>query len=130
MSRWRWMSVLAVAMLGAALLGPAAAGSVTNVKSTVTIASGEGAQFTGKVSAGKQKCRAGRTVRLYTEAGSTAARPGDQLVGTAKTDANGNWTIDGSFYAAVYYTQVAAILIHIHGVAYRCLGDFSPPGHF
>jgi hypothetical protein len=126
----RWVPVLALVTLGAMAslaVGPAAA-SVTTVKSTVTIASGEGSLFTGKVSSAKKKCRAGRTVKLFREAGSS--RMDDPVVGTAKTDASGAWTMDGSFLAGVYYAKVVAVLVHFHGMSFRCAGDFSVRSHF
>lgn len=126
------MPVLALIALGATvplMAGSATASSVTTVKSTVTITSGEGTQFTGKVSAAKKKCRAGRTVKLYSEAGSTG-RMGDPLAGTAKTNATGAWAMDGSFLSAVYYAQVAAVLVHINGAPYRCAGDLSIAMHY
>lgn len=127
----RWTSVMALIAVAAAaaLVGPGLAGGATNVKSTVTITSGKGTQFTGKVSAAKKKCRAGRTVKLYAEADYTG-RMGEPLVGTAKTNASGVWTMDGSFLAGVYYAQVMALLVNIDGMAYRCAGDLSLRAHF
>jgi|GEM_PF-2206799 len=126
----RWMSAMALVALGAmaSLLGPATAGSATSVKSTVTITSGKGTRFTGKVSAAQAKCRAGRTVKLYTEADS--GRMGDQLVDTAKTNASGAWAMDGSFLAGVYYAQVTALLVQINGAMYHCAGDLSLRMHY
>lgn len=128
MSRMRWTSVSALGVLGAVLLVSVAFASVSSVKSTVTITSGEGAEFTGKVSATKKKCRANRTVKLYTEAGS--ARMGDVLVDTAKTNASGVWSMDGSFIAGVYYAQVMALLVNVDGTMYRCAGDLSLRMHY
>jgi predicted lipoprotein len=132
MSRLRWMSVLALSALAVLLLASVAAGKATSVKSTVTISSGEGARFTGKVVAAKKKCRANRTVKLYAEAeaGSAyaeagSARPGDVLVDVAKTDATGAWRMDGNFYAGVYYAQVLALLVTIDGDPFRCAPDLS-----
>jgi hypothetical protein len=125
-SRWIPAVVLVASMVIVSLAaGPAAASKVPTVKSTVTITSGEGSQFSGKVSSAKKQCRAKRTVKLYMEPGS--ARAGDSLVGTAKTDASGAWTMDGSFLAAVYYAQVVPLLVRIHGAPYRCAYDWSMP---
>jgi hypothetical protein len=126
MMEWsRWVPMLALAVLGATvlLIGPAAASAATKVKSTVTIASGEGARFKGKVNSARKRCRAGRTVKLYRAADSAGEK--DSLVGTAKTNATGTWTMDGNFLAGIYYAQVTALLVHINGMAYRCAGDFS-----
>jgi hypothetical protein len=131
MMEWpRWMSVLAFLALTAAvsLVAAPASASVTTVKSKVTITSGKGTKFAGKVSSAKKQCRAGRKVKLFREAGSS--RTGDPVVGSAKTNASGAWTMDGSFLAGVYYAQVVATLIHIHGMSYRCAGDFSVRQHF
>jgi hypothetical protein len=130
MSRVRWVSVLALSGLAALLLASTAVGKATSVRSTVTIVSGEGAKFSGKVAAAKRKCRANRTVRLYTEGASAyaeagSARPGDVLVDVAKTDATGAWRMDGNFYAGVYYAQVLALLVMIDGDPYRCAPDLS-----
>jgi hypothetical protein len=125
-SRWA-MAVVVLAGVAALAVGPAAA-STTKVQSTVTIVSGEGAKFTGKVKAAQKKCRAGRTVKLYREAGSS--RVGDTLVGTAKTNKAGAWTLDGTFYAGVYFAQVLPLLVMIEGDPFRCLGDMSIRAHY
>jgi hypothetical protein len=135
MSRMRWTSVSALGVLSAVLLVSVAFASVSSVKSTVTITSGKGTEFTGKVNAAKKKCRAHRTVKLYTEAssayvGSGSARMGDVLVDTAKTDASGAWSMDGSFIAGVYYAQVMALLVNVNGTMYRCAGDLSLRMHY
>lgn len=134
MLEWRRsVPVLALALLvsGAVVSlasGAATASSAKPVTSTVTISSGKGTEFTGKVSAAKKKCRANRTVKLYTESDSPyagAARMGDVLVDTAKTNASGAWRMDGSFTAGVYYAQVMALLVNVNGTQYRCAGDLS-----
>lgn len=121
------MALVALAGVAALAVGPAAA-STAKVQSTVTIVSGEGAEFTGKVKSAKKKCRAGRTVKLYREAGSS--RAGDTLVGTAKTNKAGTWTLDGTFYAGVYFAQVLPLLVMIEGERFRCLGDMSIRAHY
>ena len=116
----RWMPVLFLVTMAAVLLW--AMPATAAVKSTVTIISGEGTEFTGKVTSPKQRCRAGRTVKLFREDDS-----GDEsrLAGTARTNKAGLWTMDGSFLAGIYYARVLPLLIHINGMAYRCAGDFS-----
>lgn len=118
---------LALLMLYAmsSLAGWAAASSTTTVKSTVTISSGEGTEFKGKVSSPKKRCRAHRTVKLYMRAGS--ARSADTLVGTDVTDASGAWSIEGSFVAGIYYARVVAALIHVNGIPVRCAYDWTIP---
>jgi hypothetical protein len=82
--RHRWIPLAALATLAAFALmavGPATAAKVTNVKSTVTIKSGEGAKFTGKVTSAQKKCRSGRKVKLFMEPYSGGR---DKLVGRPK----------------------------------------------
>lgn len=122
MGKWKlWVAVLCV-VAAAATVAPMGATAAIKVKSTVTITSGEGAEFTGKVSSAKKKCRAGRTVKLFREEDSG---DGDELVGTAKTNKAGTWTMDGNFFAGVYFARVLATIVYINGMAYRCAGDLS-----
>jgi hypothetical protein len=114
---------------------PATASKATNVKSTVTITSGEGSKFAGKVTSSQKKCRAGRTVKLYYEAGSTSRgrdplAGGDPLAGTTTTLANGEWVMNGAFFAAVYYAQVLAMVVHVNGATYHCGVDLSVRMHY
>jgi hypothetical protein len=128
MRKWNlWASVLCIAAAAAMTVPASAAAAVPKVKSTVTILSGEGAKFTGKVSSPKKKCRAGRTVKLFREDDSGN---GDELVESAKTNKAGVWTMDGSFFAGIYFARVLPLLIHINGMAYRCAGDISLRQHF
>jgi hypothetical protein len=123
MGKWKlWAAALCVVVAAAAVAPVSAASAAIKVKSTVTITTGEGAKFTGKVSSAKKKCRAGRTVKLFREKDSGY---GDELVGTAKTNKSGNWTMDGNFFAGEYFARVVAMIVHINGMAYRCTGDFS-----
>lgn len=119
----RRMPVLVLAAASVVVLAAVPATAATNVKSTVTIVSGEDAEFTGKVSAAKKKCRAGRTVKLFREGDSSYMS--DALVGTAKTSKTGAWTMKGDFLAGVYYARVLAMIVHINGMAYRCMGDVT-----
>jgi hypothetical protein len=125
----RLMSLLAFAVLlgVVALAVTASARSAPKVQSTVTITSGKGTEFTGKVKAAK-KCRANRTVKLYREADSSRGK--DMLVGTARTNASGLWTMDGSFLAGVYFAQVIPLLVMVEGQQFRCLGDLSLRAHY
>lgn len=113
-----------IALLGTLVLtGPAIGHAhVEKVKSTVTIKSGEGTEFTGKVTAAQKKCRAGRKVKLFMEPYSGAA---DELVGTAKTNASGAWRIEGSFLAGIYHAQVSASTVHTVHDTFRCQVDLS-----
>jgi hypothetical protein len=95
---------------------------------TVKITSGEGSEFRGKVSSTMKRCRAGRTVKLYSEPDS--ARAAGTLVGTAKTNASGVWELEGSFLAGIYYVRVASLLFHMHGQAYRCSYTWTMPKHY
>ena len=120
----RWVPVLFLVALSAAV---ASAPATAAVKSTVTIASGEGAEFTGKVTSPKQRCRAARTVKLFREDDSGGE---DKLAGTAKTSKAGTWTMDGNFLAGVYFARVLPAVFHIHGMTLRCAGDISMRQHF
>jgi len=126
----RLVLVLALVALGTAspAVGSAEA-SVPTVKTTVTITSGEGTEFKGKVSSPKKQCRANRAVKLYMKAGS-AARATDPVVGTDKTDASGAWDIEGSFIAAIYYARVASVLVHANGSEFRCAYAWTMPARF
>jgi len=111
--------LLLVALALMALAAPSAGAAV---KSKVTILSGEGAKFTGKVTSPKKRCRGGRTVKLFREDDSGDK---DSLAGTATTTRAGVWTMDGSFMAGFYYARVLPRVIHQSGMAIRCAGDFS-----
>jgi hypothetical protein len=104
-----------------------AAATVKTVKSTVTIASGEGAEFKGKVSSAKKQCRDDRKVTLYMKPYDGSA---DTAVGSDKTDASGAWSIEGSFLAGIYYARVVSTVVHINGAAFRCAYDWTMPARF
>lgn len=126
MKRWAGnVVVAALVVLGAAGLLADGALAKKFTKSTVTISSGRGSQFTGKVASGKRQCRAGRPVKLYLE-GGPPGRPGDKVVGTANTDLSGNWAIFGSFLEGTYYAGIAREVIHDRTGTHRCAADWSP----
>lgn len=117
---------LALAVIAVAIVLPAglAMGAVKTVKSTVTITSGNGSEFKGKVSSTQKACRANRKVTLFKkpysyEEGETEA------VGADKADAGGHWAIPGSFIAGLYYARVANVLVHVNGEPIRCSVDLS-----
>ena len=118
----RLMLVLALAAMGAASLFAGSAAGTATVKSTVTIASGEGTEFAGKVSSAKKQCRANRKVTLYMKPYDGSA---DTAVGSDKTDASGTWTIEGSFVAGIYYARVASAVARANGVPIHCNFDLS-----
>jgi hypothetical protein len=119
--------VLALVAVGVALSVGSAAGAVKTVKSTVTITSGEGTEFKGKVSSPKKQCRDDRKVKLYMKSYSGGA---DSLVGSDVTNASGAWSIEGSFVAGIYYARVASVLVHASGVPIRCGYDWTMPARF
>jgi hypothetical protein len=122
----RWTPVLSLLVLAlVALVLPATAAAA--VESTVTITSGEGSEFTGKVFSPKQRCRAARTVKLFREDDSGDE---DSLAGTAKTGKTGAWMMDGSFVVGVYFARVLPAIFHVNGMAIRCAGDISIRQHF
>jgi len=116
--------VLSAIALSAMVLAGSAIGHahVEKVKSTVTIKSGKGTEFTGKVTAAQKKCRAGRKVKLFMEPYSGGA---DELVGSAKTNASGAWRIEGSFMAGIYHAQAIAATVHAGDDTFRCQVDLS-----
>lgn len=127
----RWFLVLALSAIGltALVVAGSAIGHahVTKVKSTVTIKSGKGTEFTGKVSAAQKKCRSGRKVRLFMEPYSGGK---DELVGTAKTNASGVWRMEGSFLAGIYHAQVTGTTVDAGDDTFRCLVDLSASARY
>jgi hypothetical protein len=124
MSRPRWFPVPPGAIVLALLVAGPAIGHahVEKVKSTVTIKSGKGTEFTGNVKAAQKKCRAGRKVKLFMEPYSGGA---DELVGTAKTNSSGAWRMEGSFLAGIYHAKVTAATVDDGDDTFRCLVDIS-----
>jgi hypothetical protein len=116
--------VLAVAITATAVFAVAAAGAVKSAKSTVTIGSGSGNEFKGKVSSPQKACRANRKVTLYKKPYSYEEGEAEG-VGTDRTDAAGNWTIEGAFVAGLYYARVTSALVHVNGQPIRCSIDLS-----
>ena len=128
MSRPRWIPLLALGVLSAALLpaaGTATAGKVINAKSTVTISSGAGTVFTGTVSSSQKKCKADRSVKLFYEVGGN-----DKVIDITKTNSSGNWGMHGRFAAGMYHAQVGGTTIHTPRVDIHCLGDVSISARF
>jgi hypothetical protein len=122
------MLVSALVAVGVGSLSAgSAAGAVTTVKTTVTITSGEGTEFTGKVSSPKKQCRDDRKVTLYMKPYDGSA---DTAVGSDKTDASGAWSMEGSFVAGIYYARVASTVVHINGSAFRCAYAWTMPARF
>jgi hypothetical protein len=123
--RHRWISLAAPVVLAAfalAAIGPASAAKVTSVKSTVTIKSGEGSEFTGKVSSAQKRCRSGRKVKLFMEPYSGGK---DELVGSAKTNSSGAWELKGSFMAGIYHAEVTSSVVHTGSGTLNCRLDIS-----
>jgi hypothetical protein len=122
MKRLVLVSVLALVGVASLSAGSAAGTAPATVKSTVTITSGEGTGFAGKVSSAKKQCRANRKVTLYMKPYDGSA---DEAVGSDKTDASGAWTIEGSFIAGIYYAKVTSAVARANGVPIRCNFDLS-----
>jgi hypothetical protein len=131
MSRHRWLLIPALSVVALALLTVAGsatgAADITKVKSTVTIKSGEGTEFTGKVNAAQKRCRSGRKVKLFMEPYSGAE---DELVGTAKTNASGVWKLEGSFLAGMYHAKVTGATVHVGSDTFHCQVDLSVSARF
>jgi hypothetical protein len=127
MRKWaRNAAAVALVVLGATGL---LVDSALATSSTVTISSGRGSQFTGKVASSKKQCRAGRAVKLYLE-GGPSGRPGDKVVGTANTDMAGNWAIFGAFLEGTYYAGIARKVVHDRTGTHRCGADWSPAAQY
>jgi hypothetical protein len=120
---------LAVVVAATSLLAGPAAGAVKTAKSTVTIASGNGSEFKGKVSSPQKACRANRKVTLFKKPYSYEEGD-DEPVGTDKTDASGAWAMQGSFIAGLYYARVASVLVHVNGRPVRCAFDVNMATRF
>jgi hypothetical protein len=120
------LTLLSVALVAALALA-VTAGARTAVKSTVTIVSGSGTEFTGKVSSPKKVCRARRTVKLFRADSTTGA---GSVVGTAKTNSAGTWDLEGSFLAGYYYARVQAKTVHLEKMVIDCRVDLSVRHHF
>ena len=130
MKRWAGnVAVAALVVLGATALPVDGALAKKFTKSTVTISSGRGSQFTGKVTSRKKQCRAGRPVKLYL-AGGPPGRRGDKVVGTANTDLNGTWAIFGGFSEGTYYAGIARVVIRDRTGTHRCAADWSPAASY
>jgi hypothetical protein len=120
---------LLVAVAVTALFAGSAAGAVRTVKSTVTITSGNGSEFKGKVSSPQKACRANRKVTLFKEPYAGEGDE-DEAVGTDKTNASGAWSMQGSFIAGLYYARVASVLVHVNGQPIRCSFDVNMAARF
>ena len=128
--RSRWMLLPALGVLAAIAMGAvgsATAAKVTSVKSTVTIESGEGTEFTGKVTSAQKKCRSGRRVKLVMEPYSGTK---DEVVGTTRTNSAGQWEIKGSFAAGIYHAQVTSSYVHTASQTFHCQIDRSISAKF
>jgi hypothetical protein len=108
---------IAIAMVLIAVLGSSVmAGATTTkkIKSHVKITK-TSPKFKGKVSSPNSACVANRTVKLY------AVEPGNEVVGSAKTDNHGNWKIqfqgDGIVH---YYAKVLKRSSGAAGTIYVC----------
>lgn len=119
--------VFALAMATASLIAAPALATVPTVKSTVTITSGEGTGFTGKVTSARKQCRDDRKVTLYMKPYDGSA---DIAVGSDKTSPSGAWTIEGSFVAGIYYARVASAVARANGVPVRCDFDLTMAARF
>ena len=76
------------------------------VKSTVKIKEGGPTLFEGTVSSEEPKCEKGRDVTLYY---SASGRQDDEApVGEDRTDKDGNWSMDGEYFAGKYGADVSS----------------------
>ena len=103
----KWRIPLAVGTLAAVALFAGAGvgvGGTDSVKSKVKISEGGPDRFEGKVSSNEPKCEKKRKVSLHYEFDGPYKR--GEVLGTDKTDADGDWELDGSFMAGLYYVTV------------------------
>lgn len=117
-----------VALLAALLtlaLVPAAA-TANSSGSQVTIDEGGPKGASGHVSSKQKRCRRGRVVNLFVEDEATGKLV---KVGTARTNADGEWEIEVDLFAGNYVAKVTVKVIQIHGMSYTCRGDRSPRKH-
>jgi hypothetical protein len=90
----------------------------------VSITSGNGSEFKGKVSSPQKACRANRKVTLFKEPYAGEGDE-DEAVGTDRTNASGAWAMQGMFIAGLYYARVATVLVHVNGQPIRCQFDLT-----
>ncbi len=103
----KWRIPVAVGTLATVALFAGAGvvvGGTDSVKSKVKITEGGPDLFAGKVSSNEPKCEKKRKVSLHYEFDGPYKR--GEVLGTDKTDADGNWELDGSFVAGLYYAAV------------------------
>ena len=91
--------------------GATASFASKSAKTTVTITEGGPNLFAGTVDSKQPKCEKGRKVSLLYEQGKRAG----EVVGTAKTDAKGNWEMPGNYFAGRYHAEVKAKTIKVRG---------------
>ena len=101
--RLRAFGVLAVGMYLGLGLGSATAGDDT-VKSKVKITEGGATHFEGTVTSKKSKCEKGRKVSLSYQDGGPYKR--GEVIDSDRTDADGDWELNGSFQAGLYQAKV------------------------
>jgi hypothetical protein len=97
------LGVLAALALCAAFAVGATAGG-DSAKSKVKITEGGPSLFEGKVTSGEPKCEKRRKVKLEYKFGGPYKR--GMVVDSDKTDANGRWSMPGSFQAGLYRAAV------------------------
>jgi hypothetical protein len=114
-----------LATLLALALVPGAA-TASSFGSQVTIDQGGPKGAEGHVSSKQKRCRRGRVVNLFVEDEAT----GDLVkVGTARTNAAGEWEIEVDLFAGNYVAKVTLKVVNFHGMSYTCRGDRSPRKH-
>ena len=93
-----------VAVALCAIAGVSAGLADDTVKSKVKITEGGPNHFEGKVTSREEKCEKGRKVSLQYEYGGPYRR--GQVLDSDRTDADGDWELDGSFQAGLYQASV------------------------
>jgi hypothetical protein len=99
-------AILAVS-IGAGATAGLAAGQAKpddSAKSRVKITEGGPSLFEGKVTSKEDKCERKRKVKLYYSTSPNSGKGGN-VVGSAKTDRDGRWSMGGMFFAGYYHAE-------------------------
>jgi hypothetical protein len=104
----RTLTVIGIVVLTVAGVALAKSSGVKKFATDVNvITSNQGTKFEGNVTSDSPKCLKNRAITLFYD---TA----DQEVGTAMTDADGNWEIEGNFTAGLYHGEAAPRMVGKH----------------
>jgi hypothetical protein len=107
---------LAVGALVVGVGGAAMADATTQqVKSHIKITEGRPDLFKGKVTSKRAACEKRRRVRLFYRAGK-----GDMIIGKARTDSHGRWSMPGTYEAGAYHVEVQRKRVADEAITMEC----------